>query len=552
MTSVAKAERRVEPLAPGKERRIFGPPGTGKTTTLSKKIAEACRLYGSESVLVSSFSKAAAKELVARDLPLDDRRVGTLHAFAYRLVGSPTIAETKAREFNETLKSKKWHVTPSGSYAEGDDLHGSGGMASGAIKGDALLSRMSALRARMVPRPYIGEVEGFAQRWEAWKAESGYLDFTDLIEVALDEDLGLPVPAILGYFDEAQDFSPLEMALVRRWARDLQCAIVVGDDDQAIYSFKGADPATLLTPLDEQYIHILQQSYRLPPAVKEHAEKWISQVATRQPKTFAPRETEGGDPGLVEYSAAQRHDPSRIIPEIRDIASSGQPVMILTTCSYMLSRVISELRRASVPFHNPYREANGAWNPMRGVAQVRAFFRPDVDVWGEEARPWTWGELWTFLQHMDAKKLGFSRGAKKGLETIAKDSEAAGYPAAADEYEAVTGVPLPRCEAGWLRDHSLEGRLPKLEYGLGLVQRDPTLLLTEPRVVVGTIHSTKGAEADHVYLFPDLSSQGANEWRRPGVGRDAIIRTFYVGLTRARERVVICKPSNLNETVEGL
>src|SRR5579862_1388839 len=52
------------------EYRIFGPPGTGKTTYLSKQVKNAAERFGSDSVLVTSFTRAAAAELVGRDLPL--------------------------------------------------------------------------------------------------------------------------------------------------------------------------------------------------------------------------------------------------------------------------------------------------------------------------------------------------------------------------------------------------------------------------------------------------------------------------------------------------
>jgi superfamily I DNA/RNA helicase len=59
-------------------------------------------------------------------------------------------------------------------------------------------------------------------------------------------------------------------------------------------------------------------------------------------------------------------------------------------------------------------------------------------------------------------------------------------------------------------------------------------------MVVGTIHSVKGGQADVVYLFPDLSRAGDAQYRQCGPPRDSVIRTFYVGVTRARETLYIC------------
>jgi superfamily I DNA/RNA helicase len=64
-------------------------------------------------------------------------------------------------------------------------------------------------------------------------------------------------------------------------------------------------------------------------------------------------------------------------------------------------------------------------------------------------------------------------------------------------------------------------------------------LLERPQVIVGTIHSVKGGEADVVILFPDLSQAGDAAYQRYGPPRDAVIRTFYVGMTRAREALYL-------------
>jgi superfamily I DNA/RNA helicase len=74
--------------------------------------------------------------------------------------------------------------------------------------------------------------------------------------------------------------------------------------------------------------------------------------------------------------------------------------------------------------------------------------------------------------------------------------------------------------------------------------RGPQALVDAPRVIVGTIHSVKGGEADVVFLFPDLSQAGDAAYQRFGSPRDAVIRTFYVGMTRAREVLYIAEKAS--------
>ena len=74
-----------------------------------------------------------------------------------------------------------------------------------------------------------------------------------------------------------------------------------------------------------------------------------------------------------------------------------------------------------------------------------------------------------------------------------------------------------------------------------LVADGPKALQETPKVIVGTIHSVKGGEADIVYLFPDLSQAGDSQYKRDGAPRDSVIRVFYVGATRARETLYICQ-----------
>ena len=92
----------------------------------------------------------------------------------------------------------------------------------------------------------------------------------------------------------------------------------------------------------------------------------------------------------------------------------------------------------------------------------------------------------------------------------------------------------------WLRDHLLPEPRKRMDYAFQICDRSGVRALTDkPKVIVGTIHSVKGAEAEVVYLSPDLSRRGYEEWMGMPEQRDVVRRVFYVGMTRSSERLVL-------------
>lgn len=93
----------------------------------------------------------------------------------------------------------------------------------------------------------------------------------------------------------------------------------------------------------------------------------------------------------------------------------------------------------------------------------------------------------------------------------------------------------------WWRSRLTEDGRKRVEFPVEVALRGgPQALLATPQVIVGTIHSVKGGQADVVYLFPDLSRSGDAQYARGGASRDTVTRQFYVGATRAREHLYIC------------
>jgi superfamily I DNA/RNA helicase len=96
---------------------------------------------------------------------------------------------------------------------------------------------------------------------------------------------------------------------------------------------------------------------------------------------------------------------------------------------------------------------------------------------------------------------------------------------------------------GWFMDNIAKANQKKFDYLCTIVEKHRAALKMVPPIIIGTIHSVKGGEADVVYLMPDLSRRGYENWSVPD-GRDETIRQFYVGMTRCKETLVVTAPGS--------
>lgn len=339
------------------EFRIFGIPGSGKTHYLIEQIRSAAEAVGPERILVASFTRTAARELVSRQDIIPDANVGTLHSLCFNYTGRPEIADSPKgiREFSE--RNPKYAMT--GGAVDMDDPNTP---AQNISLGDDMMNQMQILRNQMVPRDeWPDDVQEFAKCWFDWMRERNMSDFTGLIEETLERQLCPQEPISIGFFDEVQDFTRLELEVVRMWGSVLDTVLLVGDDDQAIYGFKGADPKSFIggdIPIENK--RYLDKSYRVPHEILQYAAGWIEQVEDREPKNF----TSLNEGGVVERHHATAKNPEPLMDDIKSKVAEGKTVMILATCSYMLNQVKASLFKHGIPWHNPYRRRRGDWNPL--------------------------------------------------------------------------------------------------------------------------------------------------------------------------------------------
>jgi len=529
-----------------KEYRVFGPPGTGKTHYLVENIRGAVKVFGGGNIIVSSFTKAAATELVSRigseGVEVPERQVGTLHSHGYRSIG--------AESAGEVAESPKWVAAWNAEFGNYYRLTVDIDAEDGTFdsSGDDIITQYHNYRQRMIERSrWSKTVQVFGEKWENWKLKNYLIDYTDMIEIPLKTiDVAVGTPAV-GIFDEVQDFTPLELALIRKWGSKMQHIILAGDDDQSIYSFKGATPEAFLNPpIPDDFKRVLRKSYRMPQAIQAFSQNWIKQIKNREPKEFKPRDEEGEIRLLLNSSI---REPEMAIRDAQQYLQKGKTIMFLVSCSYMLDKIKLILRREGIPFHNPYRRRRIDWNPLyfyedktSAAQRLLAFLKPSMDIFLEESRSWTWAEIAKFSEILKADNV-FQRGKKTLVRAHKKDNS---VPSVQELLNIFTPCALERLfdsDIDWFMDNLLDVHKQKFNYPIGVLKKKGVEALTEtPKIIISTIHAVKGGEADVVYLFPDLSYQGYLEYSHH-LSRDSVIRQYYVGMTRARESLVICSPA---------
>lgn len=531
-------------------RVIIGPPGTGKTTALLAAAGVSARKWGPDRVVVAALTRAAAHEAAhhqgsAQFLP--SSQIATLHAWAYRALGGPPIATGKALDtFSEA--HPQWAMSGTEESIDDTALGEDRGPSIGQEHpGDEALSESERLRALCIPVDHWpGHLQMFHELWSTWKNENGLFDFSDLLEISLRDTTAAPGDPEIIYIDEAQDLSALEHKLVRHWGQAAGRVVLIGDPDQSLYCWRGAVPEELYDGAPE-HRRTLSQSYRVPRAVLRHALSWIDRAPGRARVSYLARDEDGAVDRLPATVAA----PWAVVRAVVDAIGDGRTVMVLTSTSYLLRATVRALKQAGVPYHNPFRRKRGDWNPLRARDRVLSYIR------GAD-KPWTWAELWQWIEVFASKNI-MEDGMKTKIRAFAKDKATANV-AVGDDVESTIAT-LSDIVFGGSRDwwrpktpstltadgHILVRRRGTWDYPSMVMEKFGRAALEQvPQVVVGTIHSVKGGQADVVIVFPDLSPRGYESWLTDPL---SVYRLFYVAFTRAREKLLICDPAGLGAPI---
>ncbi len=557
------------------EFRIFGPPGTGKTTVLATRyVPKAVAKFGRDKVMIVSFTKTAAHEIATKpaiesnewtvagdSIDVDERYVGTLHKICFHALGQPRIAETD-KELIKQWNSAHPKLAISGqSVASIDQINSDEVCVQGIdpdAKGDEYLNILNIKRNKMIPdNRWQLPIKYFRDRWQEFKKDVDAVDFTDIIERATEELPYAPGQPRVMFVDEAQDFTSLQLKLCRSWSLNMEHLLLVGDDDQTIFRFAGASPEAFLNPpVTEDMKTILKQSYRIPSKILDRSMTLIQKVKLREKKVFQPRLDSFGDPAVGEVFSFPKITwkiPEEMIPLVKEKLEMDMSVMILASCSYMLKPIEALLRKAALPFGNKYRRNRVDWNPLGAVSNgvsatelLKAFFSHGID-----GTHWNVPQFLKWAKYLKVGDDGLKKNVgKKHLKTlaIALEDNADGLHSIKS---AISEILNPNAveqamnhNLEWLYDNVLKSRKETLRYPIKIYKKSGLAgIEKDPQIIIGTIHSVKGAEADCVILFPDFSMRADHEFQISQEAKDSMYRVFYVGMTRARSELILCGKS---------
>ncbi|SFO39719.1 ATP-dependent DNA helicase, Rep family [Geodermatophilus obscurus] len=517
---------------------ILAGAGTGKTRTITHRIAYGVHAgaFVPEQVLAVTFTARAAGELRSRlaALGVGGVQARTFHAaamrqlryFAPRVLGGPmpplvenklrvvASAATRARlstdrtSLRDLASEIEWAKT---TLATPDDYPARA----------AAAGREPPFDAATVARVYSS--------YESAKQRDGMLDFEDLLLVtayALEEhpDVARQVRGQYRHFvvDEYQDVNPLQQRLLDAWLGGRADVCVVGDPNQTIYSFTGADPDYLLGFADrypDAAVVKLERDYRSTPQVVGLANKLIGQAPERRSifrlKLLGQR-ADGPEPRFLEHPD-EPTEAAAVAQACRAMIEAGTPaseIAVLFRINAQSQVYESALADVGVPY------------VLKGGE--RFFERPEV-----------------------REAVVLLRGAAAG------GSEPGALVTTVRDVLASTGWVEHRPPAGGAARDRWQSLAALVDLAVDLVAEDPTTDLprfvahlaeradaqhapTVQGVTLASMHAAKGLEWDAVFVvgLVDGVLPIAQSLSRPDAVEEER-RLLYVAVTRAREQLTL-------------
>ena len=580
---------------------VVAGPGTGKTKTLTVRLAYllAERHVVPRALLAVTFTTRAAREMRERlerfvGSQADGVFLGTFHSFCFQLLRAEGHRLDLPRDFGVADRRDQMTVMQRALRRLGQPDNAARRM----------LQDVSTFRQRRASGNSPVEDSSLAEISEAYQRQLRKCDLLDFDELLL---LGVRLlecadevrESIQQRFahvlvDEYQDVDPVQQQLLRLLVGDRNHLWAVGDGDQAIYAFRGAESEHVLR-FEQHYpngrVVTLERSYRFTPQIAASASQVIRHNASRRALTLNTANTSGAPVHVVSFPD-ERAEAAWIVRQIeervggtshyqhykgkvtdtvsrreqsfRDFAvlcrlhaltkplqealrDSGIPHRVVGEARFFDKKIVKDVLAYLRVIHNPHDDSSFAHVlncPPRGIGgQTQA----DLESEAEQQGP----SLYAVLGK-SARLSSSQKRAARALVTLIEDVQRNKEEKPLSQFIAymadVTGLRQwrigqdPRHENDLLLLRSIAAKYDEVNTVTALHQflEEAALAIAVDdydasidAVSLMTIHAAKGLEFTEVMLC------GVEEGSLPRENGDLEEerRLFYVGLTRAKERV---------------
>lgn len=558
--------------------RFVGIPGAGKTYRSIGIMEKCCAMgFNVQQIGFFTFTRAARREAAGRAAKAFGCPIRQLESTGwFRTIHSATMRLLGVKKGELVNGNREWFKKNFSENVESDSSEGWADQWKGFTPVAQALKLWDVARNRLceVSDVYrqvrrlaghsagrmktigLGHAERIIEEYEAAKQRDGMLDFCDIIlryagirmtpssvQEWQPEGADLLLQAV--FLDEAQDSSAALDRAFSRLAQHAKYVYLMGDPNQEIYSWAGADGSKFMGwPVPPQYDEFMTKSWRCAKEILDMGTRLI--VANDQKHDLEniklePR-CEGGSV-TREDMRSQWH--AAIDPR--------KPTLVLSRTNqgaYHLGKILSE---NEIPWRS---NRGGSRWPAESASK---YLESMLNL--QQGKAVHWNDWRRIVLELPAEML--ERGTKKRLkeEKYEKDSDGPEEDAAdsgetADAFADPDAAPLPsKRPPVALGDLQSLGATPELvqEIASGrwlITQLDEAQrqiidvldkwgdVARNPRVIVSTIHGTKGAEAEDVFLDTAISypvQKAILYWD----GREQERRVWYTGITRAKQNLTL-------------
>lgn len=578
---------------------LLAVPGSGKTTVLVTRIGYMvyCKGIAPEEILVVTYNVAAksdmqrrCKKMFGEDLSMrvEFRTINGICAKAIamysRMVGKQAFELLSDEGEKARILAGIYQRIEHGFPSENDLSD--------------LATRITYIKNRMLSKEEIARLNAecdydLAKIYEAYRREMrarSLMDFDDQLVYAYT--MFRSAPALLDAFwdrysyimvDEAQDTSKIQHAIIELLAGREHHLFMVGDEDQSIYGFRAAYPEALLS-FEDRYpgarVLLMETNYRSDAGIVAAADAFIRQNSLRHEKHMRPWHQEAGTIRTIDI-ARRKGQYGYLLKVARNLmekdAEDQKTTAVLYRDNESALPLIDLLEKQEIPYR--IKNAEISFFSHRIVNDIRNIILFAADTTNTELFLQIYYKLQFFIKKADAEAIC----AQAKREEISVFDAALSYYGEGDwtagkvkamrthmanmmrepADKALFRILNPMGYLDYVERSRLKNTKTEILQMLAQGERSPLALVErldalaeilrnkeddkEAKLVLSTIHSSKGLEYDTVYLldvadgiFPETvltSYRSADKEEIAAYEEER--RLFYVGVTRAKENLIL-------------